>query len=227
MGAGLTAEQLNTMDHAALVAIILAQQSQLEMQTQLLKQQAEKTDLLSQQVEYLIEQVRIANQLAGGHAQVVGHPVHDVICLRMYRAAVQRVLRLLDPQETGALLESLLAQTGHLHELPAGLVAARLGAVSHDIVGQSGADAGNVLEQVWTRRVQVHAHAVHAAFHGIVQLFVQERLVHVVLVLADSQGLRVNLDQFGERVHQAAADGNCAADGHVFVRELLPRDIGR
>ena len=62
MGAGLTAEQLNTMDHAALVAIILAQQSQLEMQTQLLKQQAEKTDLLSQQVEYLIEQVRIASQ---------------------------------------------------------------------------------------------------------------------------------------------------------------------
>ena len=43
MGAGLTAEQLNTMDHAALVAIILAQQSQLEMQTQLLKQQAEKS----------------------------------------------------------------------------------------------------------------------------------------------------------------------------------------
>ena len=55
----------------------------------------------------------------------------------------------------------------------------------------------------------------------------QERLVHVVLVLADTQGFRVDLHQLGERVHQAAADGNRAANRHVLVRELFPGDVGR
>ena len=145
----------------------------------------------------------------------------------MHGAAVERILRPLDPEETGALLEGFLAQAGHLHELPAGLVAACLGTVSDDVVGQCGADAGHVLQQVRAGRIQVHAHAVHAAFHRIVQLLVQERLVHIVLVLADSQGFRVDLHQFGQRVHQAAADGDRAADGHVLVGELLPGHVRR
>lgn len=62
MAAKLSAEQLNTMDPAALTAIILSQQSQLEMQTQLLNQQTEQIAHLNQQVEYLIEQIRVANQ---------------------------------------------------------------------------------------------------------------------------------------------------------------------
>ena len=57
-----SAEQLNTMDQTALIRIILEQQTQLAEQGLLLKQQIEQTKSLSNQVELLIEQVRIANQ---------------------------------------------------------------------------------------------------------------------------------------------------------------------
>ncbi len=58
------------------------------------------------------------------------------------------------------------------------------------------------------------------------RLRLERGLVDVVLVLADADGLRVDLHQLGERVHQAAADGDGAADGEVVVRELLAGDVG-
>jgi hypothetical protein len=42
-----------------------------------------------------------------------------------------------------------------------------------------------------------------------------------MLVLADANGLGIDLDQFGQRVLQAAGDGDRAAQAHVQIRELL------
>ena len=42
--------------------------------------------------------------------------------------------------------------------------------------------------------------------HGIVQFLPEKVLVHIILILADSERLRINLDQFRKRVHQTAAD---------------------
>ena len=43
-------------------------------------------------------------------------------------------------------------------------------------------------------RVQVDSDEVHAVFYGLVERFLQFRLVYVVLVLTDSDGFRVYLD---------------------------------
>ena len=48
----------------------------------------------------------------------------------------------------------------------------------------------------------------------------------VVLVLADADRLRVDLDQLGERVLQPAGDGDRAAQRHVQLGQLL-RGVGR
>ena len=47
-----------------------------------------------------------------------------------------------------------------------------------------------------------------------------------MLVLADADGLGVDLDQFGERVLQAARDGDGSANGEVEFGKLLARDVG-
>ena len=51
----------------------------------------------------------------------------------------------------------------------------------------------------------------------------QLALVHVVLVLADADALRVDLHQLGQRVLQPARDAGRAAQAHVDVGHLLAR----
>jgi hypothetical protein len=46
-----------------------------------------------------------------------------------------------------------------------------------------------------------------------------------MLVLADADGLRVDLDQLGERILQASSNGNGTADGDVQVGKFLGRQL--
>ena len=52
-------------------------------------------------------------------------------------------------------------------------------------------------------------------------------LIDVVLILADADGFGIDLHQFGQRVLQAAGDGDGAAQRHVHVREFLGGQLGR
>ena len=51
-------------------------------------------------------------------------------------------------------------------------------------------------------------------------------LVYVVLVLPHADRFGVDFDQFGERVLQAAGDGNSAAQGYVQIGELAGGEFG-
>ena len=100
-------------------------------------------------------------------------------------------------------------------------------AVSDDVGGQRGAQAGHVAEQLLAGGVQFHAHAVDAAHHHVVQAALERGLIHIVLVLADADGLGIELHQFRQRIHEPAADGDRAAHGEVVVGKLLAGDLGR
>ena len=80
----------------------------------------------------------------------------------------------------------------------------------------SGAEA--VLTSTPTRVDAVLDHRVERAG--------QLGLGEVVLVLADADRLRVDLDQLGQRVLQPAGDRHRAAQRHVEVGQLL-RGVGR
>ena len=95
-----------------------------------------------------------------------------------------------------------------------------LGAVGDDAFGGRGAHARHVREQLHGGAVEVHAHGVHAVFDGVVEGAAQGGRRHVVLVLAHADGLRVDFDELGERVLQAARNGDGAAYGHVVVGQL-------
>ncbi len=77
------------------------------------------------------------------------------------------------------------------------------------------------------RRGEVDTYGVDAAQDGEVECVAQSRLVDVVLILADADRFGIDLDKLGERVDEAAADGNGAAHGDVFVGQLLACDVGR
>ena len=49
-------------------------------------------------------------------------------------------------------------------------------------------------------------------------------MIHIVLVLAHADGFWIDFDQFGERVHEAAADGNGSAHGEIECGKFLAGD---
>ena len=67
--------------------------------------------------------------------------------------------------------------------------------------------ARNVREQLLTRGVDLYADAVDAGDDDIVEAAFERRFVDVVLILTDADRLGINLDQFGQRVHETAANG--------------------
>ena len=143
----------------------------------------------------------------------------------MHRAGVERVDRATDAQEAGRLLEGLVAEARHLEQVLARLEGAVFVAVGDDVGGVAAVQAGDVAEQLLAGGVDLDADAVHRADDDVVEAALELVLIDVVLVLADTDRLRIELHQFGERVHEAAADGDRAAHGDVVVGELLARDL--
>jgi hypothetical protein len=103
----------------------------------------------------------------------------------------------------------------------AGFERAVLVAVGDDVLRQGRVEAGDARQQRHRGGVHVHAHGVHAVLDHRIQAARQFQLRHVVLVLADADGFRVDLHQLGQRVLQAAGDRHGATDRHVQVREFL------
>ena len=139
---------------------------------------------------------------------------------RVHRGGVQRLLTAADADESCRLAEGLRTQSRHVQQLLTVREGTVFGAVGDDAFGGCGAHARHVREQLHGGAVEVHAHGVHAVFDGVVEGAAQGGGRHVVLVLAHANGLRVDFDELGERVLQAAGDGDGAAYGHVVVGQL-------
>ena len=144
----------------------------------------------------------------------------------MHRRGVERVAAANHPQKAGGLFEGFVAQAGH------GLEGATVGegaiavAMGDDVVGERAVEAGDAAEQGGRGGIYVHTHCVHAVFDDGVEHARQTGLVDVVLVLADADGFRVDLDQFGQRILQATADRGSAAQTHIQIGKFSGRQRG-
>ena len=140
---------------------------------------------------------------------------------------VQRILAAHHAQEAGCLFKRFVAQARHGFQGRARSKRALHVAVADDALRHAGRQAGDACQQRRRGRIHIHADGVHAIFHHGVERAGQLALAHVVLVLAHADRFRVNLDQFGQRILQAARDRHGAAQGHIHVRQFLGGEFGR
>ena len=131
------------------------------------------------------------------------------------------------PEKARALLERPRPEPRHLAQLCPRAEPPVLGAVLHDAGRERLAEAGDVSQELHRGGVHVDADARHAALDDLIERALQRRLMHVVLVLPDADRLRIDLHELGQRVLQATTDGDRAAHGDVFVRQLFARDLRR
>ena len=143
----------------------------------------------------------------------------------MYARGIQRLFAVTDPQETGALLKCLGPEFRHLQQFLTVLKTAVGFAVFHDVLCQRLGDTGDIGKERCGCRIQIHTHTVYAALYNTGQRRIQFLLVHIVLVLPYADGLGIDLDQFCQRILQAARNGCCAALSHIKLRKLFRRQF--
>ena len=95
------------------------------------------------------------------------------------------------------------------------------------MAGQRRAQAGYIGQQVLRSRVEVHPDPVHAAFDHAIEAFLQFRLVHIVLVLAHTDGFRVDFHQFRQRIHQPPSDRHRTPHRYIVIGKLLAGRLRR
>ena len=163
----------------------------------------------------------IAHDILHRNTHLLGHLFHEGVVFGVHRGIIQRIFGTRNAHKARRLLEGLRTEALHLLQVFTAGKRAVLFAVLHDGFRKRIAEARHMGKERSGSAVHVHTHHVHAAFHHFVEALFEFALVHVVLVLAHADRLRVHLHEFGKRVLQAAANRNRAAGRHVFLREFL------
>jgi len=167
-------------------------------------------ELLRQQCP---EQLRVADDFANSLDDFANSlpdlgedTLDERVGFRMHRRAVERVVAFVDAQEAGRQLEGLVAEAGYCPErLPIGK-GTMLVAVGDDVRGQRRAESGDARQQRRRGGVDVDTDRVHAVLDDRIERSCQPGLADIMLVLSDTDRFRIDLDQFGERILQAAGD---------------------
>ena len=129
-------------------------------------------------------------------------------------------------KEASSLFEGLGAEARHLEKVAPCTERTVGGTQCHDAFRQRGADARDVGEQFGAGGVDIHSHGVDARRHDLFEGATQGVLVDIMLVLAHAQRAGVDLDEFGQRVHEPAPDGYGPAHSDVVVGEFCAGDLG-
>ena len=193
-----------------------------------------KNVLHRRQAESLIHEDAWVERLQGGAVAHDGAQVAatggddllgDAVGFRVHGGRIERLLAVRNAQEAGALFEGAGAETRHLHQFLAAIEGAVGIAVRNDGFSRGFSEAGNTGEQRRGGRVEIDADSVHRIFDDGIERAAEAALIDIVLVLADADRFRIDLDEFGERVLQAAGDGDGAAQRHVETGEFIGRGL--
>ncbi|MNC85064.1 hypothetical protein D3C83_06390 [compost metagenome] len=139
---------------------------------------------------------------------------------------IERVVAADDAQEAGRLLERPLAEPRDVENLPAVAEGAVLVAERDDVLGQRAAQARDAREERGRSRIHVGANRVHAVLDDGIELPCELPLIDIVLVLPDADRLRLDPNELGERILQAAGDRHGAPQRYVQVGKLPGRQLG-
>ena len=78
----------------------------------------------------------------------------------------------------------------------------------------------------WGRSgVEVDTDFIYRILYNCVQGFCQLLLVHIVLILTDSDGLWIDLDQLCQRILYSSGDGSSTSLANIKMRKFLGGEL--
>ena len=144
----------------------------------------------------------------------------------MHGRVVQGLVPFRDAQKTGCELEGFRAKAGHVEQLLNAPERAGFFTINNDAFSEPGADAAELCQEVLAGRIEADTHGVDATAERLLERRHQLLLVHIVLVLADTDRLRVDLDELGHGIHEPAAYRNGTAHREVEIGKFFAGDLG-
>ena len=157
-------------------------------------------------------------------AQVLAGGLHDpagqIIGFGVHGGGIERFGGIADAQEPCRLFKGFRPKAGDFQQILARLERACGIAMRHNRLGQGLRQARHPREQSARGRVQLYPDRVHCIFDHGIERAGQPRLVHIVLILADPDAFRLDLDQLGQRVLQAARNRHGPAQADIQIRKL-------
>ena len=72
------------------------------------------------------------------------------------------------------------------------------------------------------RRIQIHTHTIHRRLNHRIQAFLQQRLVHIVLILSHTDAFGIDFHQLRQGVFQSPSDTHRTAHRNIFLGKLFP-----
>ena len=145
--------------------------------------------------------------------------------LGMDARRVERRVAADHPDEAGDLLPCARVEPRRLDELASRAERTASRTELDDRLGENRPDPRDARQQLGRARIQVDPDAVHATLDDFVELLFQAMGRYVVMVLPRPHGLRVDLDDLGERILQSSRDRDCAARPGIEVRHLRTRGL--
>ena len=130
-----------------------------------------------------------------------------------------------DAKETCRLLVGDVAETWDFFQLSTSFERTVLITIGNDVRGDTGVESSDVSEQLARGCVYFHTDAVHTTNHRIIEAGFQEILIHVVLILADSDTFGIELNQLSKWVHESTTNGNSTTDGDIFIGKFFTGDF--
>ena len=171
-------------------------------------------------------QILIFHQLLHGNTLIFRHLFYQGITLWVNGTVVQRILGSRNTKETCTLLESRRSQTRHLLQLRTGSESSILLTIFYNILGKSRTKTTHVGQEMLGCSIQVYTYRVHTTHHHGIQALLKLSLVHIMLILSYTDALRINLHQFGKRIHQSSADTYGTTYGNILIREFISGNLG-
>ena len=138
--------------------------------------------------------------------QIARHLLDDGITLGMHCGIVERIVTTSNAQEACRLLEGLRTHAWHIHQLSSIMEGTMLGTIIHNILSQQRAETRDIGQQMLGCRIDIHTHLVHTVLHGLVEALLEFLLIDILLILSHTDGIGIDLDKFGKRVHQSSSD---------------------
>ena len=168
----------------------------------------------------VVEHFFVADQLLNVKPRLLEDTFHHRVRFRMHGGGVQGIRAVRNPQKARRLFKRLRPETRYFQQRLAISKSTVRVTVGDDRFRLRPGQARHAAQQRGGRRIQIHAHGVHAVFHHCVQFASQFRLVHIVLILPHADRLRVNLHQFRQGILQASGNRHRTAVTHVHPGEF-------
>ncbi len=146
------------------------------------------------------------------------HLFYNGVAFRMDGRIIKRLVTVANSQKSGCLLKGLAAQFGDVQQLFSFRKRPIAIAMFDDSFRQCWPNAGDVGQQGRTGHINVDTDTIYTRFHDVVQRLLQLRLIDVVLILPDADGLGIDFDQFRQRVLQSVSNADCPANGDIQFR---------